>query len=418
MKAPEIYFDHIMPALNYTREVLDNGIPVYSIHAGETDVTRLDIVIDAGRFKEKHKSVSYAVGRLLREGTRSFSAKQIAETLDFHGAELRSGASMDVIFITVSCLSRHLEKLMPLIAEMLSSPVFPEDEVASFVQNSLQRLKLELLKHDSVAYRILTEHIYGSHHPYGYNSTEATYRAMNQDMIVEHFRDHFLAGNAKVFISGKPVKDFYSILNRHLENALPQGKTPLPIIPVYPLESKYEQISLPNSVQASLRIGKRMFGQEHPDYVGFSVLNTLLGGYFGSRLMNNLREDKGITYGIYSSLDTMQKEGFFSISTDVDREGVKEAIHEILHEVRVFTEEMISEEELIKVKRYILGNMLALFDGPFSQAQTLKNIVINELPDNFFSVSADAIRQVSAEQLQALACTYLQSESFYTVVVD
>ncbi len=418
MKRPQVQFDHAIPDLPFSVELLSNGIPVHTIHAGETEVIRLDVIIDAGRFKEASKTVSYATGRLLKEGTRSFNSRQIAEKVDFLGAELRTGASLDVIYLTLSCLSRHLDKLMPIIAEMLTSPLFPEDEVESFSQQSIQRLKLELTKHDTVAYRILTEHIFGSDHPYGYNSTEETYKALTRDALLQHFRAHFLAGNARIFLSGKPGPDSFSILDRHLGHALPPGSTTRPQIEPQPILKFREQVSLPQSVQASVRIGKRLFGQEHPDYAGFTVLNTLLGGYFGSRLMNNLREDKGLTYGIYSSIDPNLRDGSFNIGTDVDREQIDHALEEIEAEINNLCTEPVSEQELLRVKRYMLGNMLSGFDGPFAMGQSLKNLVINQLPHDFYHRLADSISHITAEQLQQLACTYLQTDTLYTVIID
>ena len=180
---------------------LDNGIPVKLINMGTQDILKLEVVFFAGRPFEDKRLVARATSGLLKEGTERFNSAQIAEKVDFYGGTLSVPFSLDTSNIILYSLSRHFEKLLPLLAEIVLAPSFPEDELNTFIQNSSHRLQIDLSKPDVVAYRKITEYIFGEDHPYGYNSYPETYESLHREDLIHHYRKNYNSENCAVFLS-------------------------------------------------------------------------------------------------------------------------------------------------------------------------------------------------------------------------
>lgn len=396
---------------------LDNGIPVYAINMGTQDVLKVELVVKGGRPYEKKQLVGRATARMLREGTLKHSGGELAEQIDYYGGSISAPFNMDTSNMALYCLTKNFPKLAPLLAEILTEPSFPEDELQSFVMNSKQRLKVDLAKNDVIAYRTLTEYIFGAKHPYGYNSFPHSYEALCRDDLIGHYQANFVAGNCLLFVSGRFEKDTLDLLNRTLGQHIPRGYNPPADMTPEQLEPRALHIYHPDSVQTAIRIGRRMFNRSHPDYFSFYILNTILGGYFGSRLMANIREDKGYTYNIYSSLDPMIFDGFFCIATEVGNDFVERTLEEIYAEMDRICYEPVDEEELAMVRSYLLGNLLGMVDGPFNAAAVIKALVLDDLPLNSFPALAEQIRTITPEELMRIAQKYLKREEMWQIVV-
>ncbi len=401
-------------AENYT---LDNGIPVKVINKGTQDILKLEVVFFAGRPFEQKRLVARATASLLKEGTKNYTSAQIAEKVDFYGGTLSIPFGLDTSNIILYSLSRHFEKLLPLLAEVILAPTFPEEELNTFIQNNKQRLQIDLSKTDVVAYRKVTEYIFGEKHPYGYNSFPETYDVLKRDDLIQHYRKNYSSENCNIFLSGKVTSAEISLLNKYLGQGMNSSEKPSPIITSENTKPQKIKISHPNSVQSAIRIGCRLFDRNHPDYGDWFVMNTILGGYFGSRLMANIREDKGYTYNIFSTVDTMHYGGCFYIGTEVGNELVDVTLKEIYRELKLLQEEPIKDEELSMVKSYLLGNMLNMLDGPFNLIDIIKTETLEQLPDDSFSKLIESIKNIKAEKIQNLAKKYLDSEKMWEVVI-
>jgi len=296
-------------------------------------------------------------------------------------------------------------------------PTFPERELKTFIQNTTRRLQVDLTKNDIVAYRKVTELIFGDTHPYGYNSNKTKYEAITREDLIQHFTKTFHAQNCTIFLSGKIDDTIIALLDEHL-GQIPKGIAPEAVFPIVPTSfPKKVHKLLPNSLQRAIRIGKEVITRQHEDYGGFMVLNTILGGYFGSRLMMNIREDKGYTYNIYSVQDTMQEGASFYISAEVGNEFVQPAIKEIYKEMKKLQEELVSEEELTMVRNYILGNMLNMIDGPFKVTDVIKTMVLEKKEHTYFQDLVQLVQTISAEEIRDLARKYFDKDSMWEVVV-
>jgi predicted Zn-dependent peptidase len=182
-------------------------------------------------------------------------------------------------------------------------------------------------------------------------------------------------------------------------------------------EKKYRIQNDVNGVQGAIRIARPFYNRHHPDFMKAMVLNTVFGGFFGSRLMSNIREDKGYTYGIHSYVQNHIHESAWMISTDAGKEVCEATIEEVYKEMKLLREELVDDEELLLVRNYLIGTILGDLDGPFQIIGRWKNLILNNLTEDYFYRSIETIKTISAEELRELAKKYLNPEQFYEIVV-
>ncbi len=401
------------PSVSY----LDNGIPIYETRLGTQEIMKVEVVFMSGRSHEHKRLVSRTTARMLREGTNSYTSAALAEKVDFFAGTLQTPVNLDTGSLVMYCMTKHFAQLVPLLAEMLMEPAFPEKELKTYIDNNIQTLLVDLSKNDVLAYRKITELIFGENHPYGYNSTPDDYRALAQTDLIKHHKEHFTSDNCLIFLSGKIDESILKLLNQYLGQ-----KTTISVKNHktwhYPVQ-KPQSVKIKNddTVQAAIRIGRQFGNRLHPDFDGFFVLNTILGGFFSSRLMTNIREKKGFTYNIYSALDLMHHDGYFYISSEVGNKFVKKAITEIYQELEKLQNEPVSLQELKMVQNYLLGNMLNMIDGPFAVSEVIKSFITEGVDLNQFQQFVETVRSITPQQLQALAQKYFNKEDLFEVVV-
>lgn len=396
---------------------LKNGIPVYDTNLGTQDVVKCELVFFAGRPFEKKKLASRATSAMLREGTKNYTSSEIAEIFDYYGGSLSMPVGMDTSSIQVYSLRKHFDMLLPVVAEMLTVPVFPEKELNAFIERNKRRLRIELSKNDVLAYRKFTELIFGEDHPYGYNSFPETYSALQGSDLEKHFEENFHTGNCMIFLSGNtgaPVRD---MLEKHLGGGIRKGEINQAEFETPSRKPEKVRLSHENSVQKAIRIGAPLFNRKHEDYNGMYVLNTLLGGYFGSRLMHNVREDKGYTYNIYSTHDSLLYSGYFYVATEVGNDFVEQSVKEIYDEMEKLCNSPVEKEEMLMVKNYLLGNMLTNLDGAFNVSEVIKTFVTEGIELNAFEKLVADIKSITPEQVQVLAQKYFRRDSVWEVIV-
>jgi predicted Zn-dependent peptidase len=314
-------------------------------------------------------------------------------------------------------LSKYFEQLLPIVAEMLTVPVFPEKELKTFVQRNLQRLQVDLTKNDVIAYRKITEYIYGKDNPYGYNSFAPTYNDLDVEDLKAHFDKNYGTNNCIILISGKINSEISRLLNKYIGSIQNTKSIQHQHLTFKTNPAQKIKVEHPDTVQTAIRLGQRLFDRKHPDYQGVNFLNTVLGGYFGSRLMANIREEKGYTYNIYSSVDAMVFDSYFYIGTEVGNEFVEPTLKEIYKEFDLLKNELIDKEELEMVRNYMLGNLLTMLDGAFNVSEIIKTIAVEDLPRDYFQTVIKSIKEMDAKQVQILAQKYLNKEDLWEVIV-
>ncbi len=402
----------------YEKFVLDNGIEVYSVDAGAQDVLQMEMVFYAGNSFEKSNAVAATTSYMLKNGTSSKSAFELNEHFEYYGAYCNRTCQNETASISLHTLSKHLPVLLPVIKEMITDSIFPEEELAIYIQNSKQKLSVSLKKCDFVANRLIDAYLFGENHPYGKYIAAADYDALTTAQLKEHFQQYYLNGHCVIFVAGKLPVDLFKVVNEQFGHlAIKPGKQQITNSILPAVTKKYSIANDPEGVQGAIRIARDFPNRHHPDFMKMMVLNTVFGGFFGSRLMSNIREEKGYTYGIHSYVQNHFQDTALLISTEAGKDVTEATVEEIYKEMEILREELIDEEELLLVRNYLIGNILGDLDGPFHIIGRWKNIILNNLKEEYFYDSIKMIKTISAEELKALANKYLQPADFYELIV-
>ena len=397
-------------------QVLSNGVELYVVDGARQPVVKLEVLVEAGRWQEHRASVAQAANVLWREGTESLFGSQAAERIDFYGATLQGFNSLDHTGFTLYVLEKFVPQVLPIVFDLLLEPAFPRKELDTFVERAVAQLRINADKPDVQGYRLLTEALFGRSHPYGYNSTEAGLRSLTRADLQRHHALHYRAGNTQAFLSGLISERTKAIVVEQLER-LSRGDSRPNDRALAPLTDRQLRHAVPQSLQSAVRLGRVVGKRTHADYAGLYVLNTVLGGYFGSRLMTELREERGLTYNVYSSIDTMRYGGYLYLSAEVAQGQEASALRAIHDELNLLREEVIEEDELEMVRSYLMGSYLSMVDGPFNTAESIRALRSEGAPLVHFDRLVDTTRSISAGELQRLAQEYLNPDEFVEVVV-
>ena len=418
-QAPEI-----VDAVNFNLKLkaadkftLNNGVDVYAVNAGAEDVLSLEWVFFAGNWYEEQNLVAATTNFLLRNGTSKRSAFQINEHFEYYGSYLNRACYNETASITLHCLTKHVKELLPVVKELITDSVLPQEELDIYKQNMKQRLTVSLKKSDFVASRLIDVYLFGENHPYGKFSRAEDFDTVNRVQLLEYYKKYYQQGKLVMFVAGKLPADLESLLNHHFGDL---SNTPIEMrenTVTSSAEKKFRITNDEKGVQGSIRIARPFPNRHHPDFLKVQMLNALLGGFFGSRLMSNIREDKGYTYGIHSYLQNHVHESAWMISTEAGKDVCEATIAEVYKEMKDLREELVDEEELLLVRNYMMGGILGDLDGPFQIIARWKNYVLNNLTEKYFYDSIYTIKTISAEEIQTLAKQYLQPEDFYELIV-
>ncbi len=396
------------------RMLLPNGSTLYLLPADEYGVVRVSFVFRAGTVHQKSPFAASATANLLAEGNGRITGDEIAERLDFYGSYYDVSIDRDFVYLNFASLARFFPQTLETAAEILLRPAFPEKELRTYCTKRRQELIVERAKVETEAREAFARSLFGAEHPYGLSYPAEAYDSLTREALAEHYRRLYTAGNGFAVCSGRIGTDERRAL-ADLASGLPRGERAEASFP--PAASCPEtRIGHKGAVQSSIRIGRLLFPRQHPDFVGMQVVAALLGGYFGSRLMRTLREERGYTYGVTAAMLNMEQAGYFALATQVGREVTEEALRLIYEEIERLRDEPVTEEELSLVQHILAGEMLRILDGPFGIADaTIENILCGT--DN--GIIAENLRRIRATtpgEVQRLAERYLRREELVTVV--
>ncbi len=425
IKVPEIAPIQKPAAFEYETNVILEDCALYTIPAThELDLVKIEIVLNRGRHVEQKKLSSRFCARMLKEGTQFKNQDDINDLFDFYGANFHVQYHLDYASFSLVCLSRYCRQLIPLVFEIITQPEFDAIDLKRLKKRAKSKLKLALADNDALSFRILTEKIFGSQHAYGYNSTREDIEQIQVEDLQAFHDTFYCKPNFKVFLSGSVSSDIKKELLDHIHALPDQRYNPTSFSPEYSKNrvSHPDVIYLKNdyafNTQSSIKMGKRIIRRNHPDYIPIHFVNTLLGGFFGSRLMQNIREKEGLTYNIYSDLEPMKHDAYFMIGTEIKTDNIDKVIKMIYHEIQQLEQDIISDQELRMVRNYIKGYLLSSLDGVFSKAEIVKILTLEGMPVNWIYGFFDRLDEIEAEEIPRLVKKYLKKEELFTVVVN
>lgn len=392
-----------------------NGVKIYTLHSDDFEVVRFTFVFRAGTSMQHKPFTASATLNMLSEGSRSMTAQQIAETLDFYGTYFDLNIDRDYVYISLALLTKFCDNMFPVLREIILNPTFNDSELRTYCNKRQQGLAIERRKIDVQSRELFGQALFGSEHPYGASDDESLYDNITREDLVKLYGELYTAENCFVVCSGNIDQSVIRNLEQIVE-ALPSGRKPEVTLPK-PKTTYSIRKPIDTAVQSSIRIGRLLFPRSHPDFVGMQVVAMILGGYFSSRLMQNLREKNGYTYGVMAAMINFDKEGYLAIATQVRHEEAEAALAEIYFEIERLRRELISEEELQLAKNMMIGEILRILDGPFGIADvTIENIMCGT-DNSATEENLQAILAITPEQVQELAVKYLRREDLVEVVV-
>lgn len=396
---------------------LDNGIPVFSFNAGDQELVRVEFIFENVLWDENKPLQAFATNSMLNDGTEKFTAAEIADKVDFYGAFLQTEYNFDQSTLTVFTLNKHLESVFPIIRSVLSGSVFPENELETFKTNQKQKLSVSLQKNDFISRKVFNNILF-ENTLYGFAIEADDYDMLSRSQLTEYFSHAYNPQNCTIILAGKVDDLIFKHLNTYFGNnweSLSQASKN-----DFSFSNKsgaMHFIDKKDSIQSAIRIGQLAINRKHPDFPALQILNAVLGGYFGSRLMANIREDKGYTYGIGSALVSLKSAGYFFIASEVGVDVCANTLKEIEKETTILQTELIPDDELSLVSNYMLGSLLGSLENAFSHADKFKNIYFSGLDYDYYDRYLHTVKTITSKELQQLAIKYLNFNSFEQVIV-
>lgn len=408
--------------MQVTESRLNNNIPLFTLSAGSQEIVKIEFIFKAGMFYQPKTLIASGTNALLETGTKSYTANQISDGIDFYGSFLELQVDQDFASVTLFSLNKYLDKSLSFLEEVIKSPTFPENEFKIHYANKKQKHIINSQKVSVLARRKFSQILFGQHHPYGVDVLESDFDRVSINELKLFFHQHYHSANCSIIASGKLPNNLLNTLNTYFggndwTNSTQHTVSVNSSIKIDTSTEQKHLIVKDDAIQSAIRIGRVLFNKTHPDYYKFQVLNTILGGYFGSRLMANIREDKGFTYGIGSGLNNMVNAGYFYISTEVGADVTSQALAEIYKELHLLRTKLVSDNELETVRNYILGHFLRSVDGPFALSDKFKAIWEFNLDYTFYENYFAAVKSVTAKEIRDLANNYLQDKDLLECVV-
>jgi predicted Zn-dependent peptidase len=396
---------------------LDNALKVYAIQSNH-EILKVDFIFEAGKWYEEKNLLADFACKMMKEGTHSKTSHQINDFLDFYGCNLEEQVYFSNAGFQLYSLTKNLVHVLPLMKELLTEPSFPEKELSIQLENRKEQHLQSLAKNDYLSNRMFLSSMWGNKHPYGRVTEEHNFTEITQADVSNYFQRYYNAANCFIIISGKYDCNVIKELNRVLGTKDWLGQ-PAPAFNHHREKDPNMESYLPiaDSVQSSVMVGNASILKSDPDFDELTVLNTLFGGYFGSRLMSNIREDKGYTYGIYSSLSAYKQGTIFEIGAEVGKSHKDDTLREIKIEMQRLQSELVDEEELQTVKNYMSGRILRSVDGALRYSDVLKGLLLFDRKPESINSYLTTIQNISAERIQFLAKRYLDFEKMYRVAV-
>ena len=405
--------------LPYKRFSLPNGIDVVYIHDPAQEVFKIDAVFEAGIYYQPKPLIASTAINMLNGGTARHTAEEIADLFDYYGAYIDFNCGLNKSELSLISLTKYAEPVLVQLAEMITGSIVPEKELDLFLTNKRQEHLVTCEKTSYLARKEFSRLIFGDKHPYANPISADDYLQVQREEVLDFCHEHVHACGCRLMLCGNVSETvLQTVIREFAALPCPKAQHPVPEYPFTPAQPGRYHVTKDNAAQTSLRIGKSGVRLNDPDYAHFLLLNTVLGGYFGSRLMSNIREEKGYTYGIQSFNVSLPQGSYWCIAAEVNNQHTQSAIQETFKEIQRLRTESVPEEELNLVKNFLHGDLLRELDGVFSQSDALKHKLNYSMDNSIYLRLIREITTATPDDLLRLAQQYWNPDEMYVVTAS
>lgn len=412
--SPTIHKIRSLKLPEFQKSVIAGGIPLGIIRHLDHPVITLNVVIPSGALQEPLPGITYFTAKMLSEGTDNLNAYQIASKIDFYGGHLDISPTPDHVSIKLYALKKFFPTLLSLLSDILQNASFPEKDFDTMKQIRIQQIRQQMARNSVVAGLQFRKCLFGESHPYGRIIDENQVNAITHGEVLGYYQKNFLK-TPSIYLAGDVDDIEVGLIETEFSQINFAGKDGLTM--PKPLITDSLHIEKAESVQTSIRLGNVTIDRKHLEHFKLKIANELLGGFFGSRLMMNIREKKGLTYGIHSSQIHFNELSFWQIGTDVLKEKKDEAIEEILNEIKNLQSVPPGTDELFTLKNYMKGKIGSSFDTILDTIDLAKTLDLNGMTFDYWSDLFNAVDKVSAEDINEAATKYFDTTSIKVVTV-
>lgn len=409
--APEIKTAFGLSAPEYQSIQFSNGAPAYLFEDKSTSAVKLSLLFNTGSKYNAYPFQATAMAAVWQQGPEGMSATVFSETIDRYGAFLSINAGYEFTEITLHFLEKHSASLLPLIKDLIQNPAFDPAEVEIDKKARFQRIASELQKTSFTASAHFNRMVYGENHPLGNVATPEQTTQSTRESLVDFFQNKVKNNLHCMVLAGGITEELLTALQQTI-GFIPVNKTSIEGSAPAPTGEKRFFYLHSAANQNTIIIGRPIFSRFHPDFAEMRVVVSLLGGYFGSRLMSNLREDKGFTYGVSAYMNVHANSGQLIIRTDVGSEVTSAAINEIYKELEALRNNLVDTSELELVCNYLNGTYLRSVDGCFPQAELMNRLLCYGIGKEAIQKNLQALKTITPNRVQELANLYFNPADF------
>lgn len=388
--------------------VLPNDNTLYYFPNASLELVKLDFTVEAGSAYQPVKTLAHAANMIFAEATKSHDAQQMAEFVDFRGIVVERMIDVCASNVSFYFLRKYAAELIPLIREIFEEPMVTPQLLDTYRNHRRQQLQTNFQKTSYRARNTFYEMLYTFRHPLGTYALPSDVDLLTPEMVSDYWRQHYRLNMAHIVMAGNIDEELLALADKFLSPKSEGLASPISLTDSVRPASTTQHVVVPSAVQTTIRVGRILpMSWNSEEYAQFMVLNTILGGYFGSRLMSNIREEKGYTYGIYSQTQIHRGSIVFYITADVASESAQDAVNEVFVEICRLRDEQVSEEELELVRNYMMGDFIRSIDGIFEISERYRQMVATNVTEQLSCNLLAAIQSVTPAQLQQLAQRYL-----------
>lgn len=397
-----------------------NEIEVRFLHSAESEIIQIFFFFKAGLIHQHKKLLANAFASLVTNGTLHHSAKELAEMLEYYGVFYSVSSSAVYTKFQFTFLKKKLKSIIPIIQEIIQFANFPQEEIDIYIQNQIEQYHTQIKNVSILSQWHFSNIIYGDTHPLNKLHTPQDYQQITRDDLLYFYTTHIHPQNGFILISGNiddevlhSIQIHFGEKNFHQTQHTFEEKVPLP-----QSTANHIYIQMPDAIQSAVKIGCIIpIHPHHPDYFDFMIANVLLGGFFGSRLMSVIREEKGYTYGIYSQLSSYDQFSVFLITSEVKAEYTTATINEVHHQIQKLQQEPPDAEELMVVKNYLSGEILDTTDGLLKQTNAWASIITKHLNNEYYNQLLQRIKNIQSEDISRVMQQYIDIHTLKTCIV-